>query len=107
MEGQYVREIVLDTGCKRTMVCQELVPPQNVVEGDVATIRCAHGDTVLYPLAKVQMEIDGIPIEVEAAVSTTLPVSVLLGEDVPELQQLIGSNARSNNSGSEDVMIDR
>ena len=105
VEGKYVQEIVLDTGCKRTMVHQELVPPENILEGDVATIRCAHGDTVLYPLAKVQMEVDGIPIEVEAAVSTTLPVSVLLGEDVPELQQLIGSKARSDYSGSEDVMI--
>ena len=38
-----------------------------------------------YPLAKVNMEIEGVPIEVEAAVSTTLPVSVLLGEDMPEL----------------------
>ena len=104
VEGKFVQEIVLDTGCKRTMVRQELVPPENILEGDVATIRCAHGDTVLYPLAKVQMEVDGIPIQVEAAVSTTLPRSVLLGEDVPELQQLIGSTARSD-SGSEDVMV--
>ena len=88
MEGQEVPEIVLDTGCKRTMVRQELVPPEKILEGDVATIRCAHGDTVLYPLANIQMEVNGIPIEVEAAVSTTLPVPVLLGEDVPELKQL-------------------
>ena len=50
------------------MVHQELVLPQNILEGDVATIRCAHGDTVLYPLAKVQMEVNSIPIEVEVAV---------------------------------------
>ena len=44
--------------------------------------------------------------EVEAAVSTTLPVSVLLGQDVPELQQLqMGSNARSDDSGLKDIMI--
>ena len=51
------------------------------------------------------MEVDGIPIEVKAAVSTTLPVAVLLGQDVPELQQLIGSNAGSDDSGSEDITI--
>ena len=84
---------------------QGLAPPENFLEGDIATIRCAHGDTVLYPLAKVQMEVDGIPIEVEAAVSTTLPVAVLLGQYVPELQQLMGSNVGSDNSGSEDIMI--
>ena len=43
--------------------------------------------------------------EVEAAVSTALPVLVLLGEDVPELQQLIGSKARNNYLGSEDIMV--
>ena len=86
------------------MVRQELVPPENILEGDVATIRSPHGDTVLYPLARVPMEVDGIPTEVEAAVSTTLPVSFIL-RDVPELQQLIGSKAMSDYSGSEDVMI--
>ena len=44
VEGKYAQEIVLDTGCKRTMVHQELVPPEKIIEGDVATIRCAHGD---------------------------------------------------------------
>ena len=29
-----------------TMVHQELVPPENIIKGDVATIRCAHSDTV-------------------------------------------------------------
>ena len=50
VEGKFASEIVLNTACKRTMVRQEL---------DVATIKCAHGDTVLYPLANVSMEIDG------------------------------------------------
>ena len=59
------------------MVHQELVPPQNILEGDVATIRCAHGDTVLYPLAKVQMEVNSI----EVAVSTTLPVYATTAEN--------------------------
>jgi len=61
------------------MVHRELVASDSLIERDVATIRCPHGDTALYPLAKVKMEIDGILIEVEAAVSGTLPVSVLLG----------------------------
>ncbi len=85
MEGQRVKEIVLDTGCKRTMVQHDLVTLDKIIQGDAATIRCAHGDTVLYPLAQVSLEIDGIP-EVEAAVSSTLPVPVLLGDDVPELR---------------------
>ncbi len=47
---------------------QELVLLKNILEGDVATIRCAHGN-VLYPLAMVKMEVNGIPIDVEAAIS--------------------------------------
>ena len=49
VEGQFVLEIVLDTAYKRTMARQEIVPPWKIIEGDVATIRCAHGDTALYP----------------------------------------------------------
>ena len=105
VEGQFVPEIVLDTACKRTMIRKELVPPWKIIEGDIATIRCAHGDTVLYPLANIHMEVDGRAFEVEAAVSTTLPVSVLLGGDVPELSQLIGDHRQGKLTSSEDVMV--
>ena len=65
-------------GTKSPLVQGDLVPNQKTLKGDVVTIRCAHGDTVLYPLAEVKMEIDGRQIQVEAAISDTLPVSVLL-----------------------------
>ena len=52
-------------------------------------IRCTHGDTVLYPLALVHLEIKGHWIDVEAALSDTLPMSVLLGMDVPQLWDFI------------------
>ena len=45
--------------------------------------------TVLYPLAEVTIEVDGVPLQVEAAVSETLPVAVLLGMDVQELVGLL------------------
>ena len=66
------------------------MPIHKVQDGDVSTIRCAHGDTVLYPLAKVTLEVGGRRMEVEAAISDTLPMSALLGTDVPELGDLIG-----------------
>ena len=43
-----------------------------------------------YPLADVDLEIEGKVVTVEAAVSETLPQSVLLGTDVPELLSLLG-----------------
>lgn len=41
-----------------------------------------HGDTIRYPLAKIEMELDRIQLMVRAAVSETLPVSVLLRTNV-------------------------
>ena len=102
VEGRYVRDIVLDTGCSRTLVRGDLVPSQKMQEGDVVTIRCAHGDTVLYPLAEVKMEVDGRQIQVEAAVSDTLPVSVLLGTDVAELGELLGKGISEKVQGQKD-----
>ena len=90
VEGQAVTDILLDTRCSQTLVKSDLVPTAKRVEGDAVTIRFAYGDTVLYPLPEVEMVVDGIPLQVEAAVSDTLPVSVLLGTDVPELNILLG-----------------
>ena len=66
-----------------------LVPPNCLVDGEV-TIRCAHGDTVIYPLAEARICVGGRELTVLAAVSDTLPVSMLLGRDVPELMALLG-----------------
>ena len=69
------------------------MPQHKILEGNSVTGWCAHGDTVLYPLAEVELEVDGRSIRVEAAVSESLPVAVLLGTDVPEFYQLLGGEA--------------
>lgn len=89
VEGKEVHNILLDTGCSRTLVHQDLIPESKIQESEVIAIRCAHGDTVIYPLAEISMEVEGRKITVEAAVSDTLPVSVLLGTDTPELAELL------------------
>ena len=108
VEGQQAMDILLDTGCSRTMVHKSLVPEQKLKEGEAVTIRCAHGDTVLYPLACVRLEVDGlhVPIIVDAAVSETLPTSVLLGTDVPELSTLLGAKTSVlQGEGQYEVMV--
>ena len=104
VEGRYVSDILLDTGCSRTLIRRELVPAKKVQEGDVVTIRCAHGDTVLYPLANVKLEVGGREVEVEAAISDTLPMSVLLGTDVAELGELLGLD-KTKPIPSEDAFV--
>ena len=91
VEGIYVNQIILDTGCSCTVVRQDLVPGHKLIEVHTVTIRCAHDDTVLYPVAQLELQVDGIPVHVEAAVFDSLPVQVLLGTDVPELHQLLGT----------------
>ena len=87
--GTQVNDVVLDTGCAHTIVHRTLVPEDRHLPGQAITLRCVHGDTVLYPLAEVEIEVSGVVIRVLAAVSDTLPVSVLLGTDVPELGLLL------------------
>ena len=55
VEGKYVKNILLDTGCSRTLVHRKLVPEEAFLEGRATRVHCAHGDTVLYHLAKVHM----------------------------------------------------
>ena len=76
MEGNHVEQIVLDTGFSQTIVRQYLVPEGKIIEGDAVTIRCAHSDIVLYPVAQLELEVDGPPLCVETAVSESLPVPV-------------------------------
>ena len=85
-------DVVLDTGCACTIVRRDLVPEEKFVAGATIRLRCAHGDVVTYPLAAVRLEIDGLSLPVTAAVAERLPVSVLLGTDVPELEKLIGQH---------------
>ena len=53
VEGQLVSDIVLDTGCSRTLVHSDLVSDEKLRQGEAVTVQCAHGDTVVYPLARM------------------------------------------------------
>ena len=83
VEGESVNDILVDSGCARTMVHQKLVPEGKVKEGEAVAMQCVHGDTVLYPVAEISLEVDGKQHVVEAAVSSTLPLSICLGTDIP------------------------
>ena len=78
----YCPNILMDTGATQTLGHNGLVADDDIVDGEV-TIRCAHGDAVSYPVAVVKINIGGKDIITTAAVSSTLPASVLLGWDVP------------------------
>ena len=71
---------MLDTGCSRTTVHSDLVSEGQIRERESAVVRCAHGDTVMYPMADICVELDGCTIDTVAAVSDTLPMDVLLSQ---------------------------
>jgi predicted aspartyl protease len=95
VEGCWVEDILLDTGCSRTLVHQKLVPEEAFLEGKATTFCCAHGDTVVYTLARIHIEVQRYSIDVEAAVSEDLPVGVLLGTDVSQLSELLSLSGES------------
>jgi len=105
VEGKAVNNILLDTGCSRTLVHQSLVPREKLLEGEAVAIRCAHGDTVLYPLAQVEMEIDGQSFEIQAAVADRLPMAVLLGTDVPQLPELLSGELLGSEAKIENALV--
>ena len=92
----------MDTGATQTLVRKGLVADDDIVDGEV-TIRCAHGDTVSYPLAVVKINIGGKDIITTAAVSSTLPASVLLGWDVPQLMDYV-QQKDSTRASKEDAL---
>ena len=106
MEGTRVEDAVLDTECTQTMVRRELVPEGQRIEGEAAAVTCACGDTVLYPIAEAEMELEGVKLQVTAALSDPLPVSILLGTDVPELGGLLRANPHTVHSeGSDQALV--
>ena len=105
VEGKPVSSILLDTGCSRTLIRKDLVPQHKLLHGEAVAIRCAHGDTVLYPLAEVDLEVDGYTLHVEAAISDTLPMPVLLGTDVPELKALLTGDLKPPAQQTDEALV--
>ena len=89
VKGKPVDDIILDTGYTRTIVRQDVFLPQVRSTERTIQIKCAHGDIYRYPLATIHLDVDGVQVEVMAAISQTLPVSVLLRTHVSQLVQLL------------------
>eukprot|EP00795_Rhopilema_esculentum_P005569 gene5569-9573_t len=81
IEGRPV-EILVDTGCSRTLVHKDLIPEGKVNEETRVDIQCAHGDYVSYPTAEVSIKIQDKVFLQRVVVSPNLPRPVLLGMDI-------------------------
>ena len=88
VEGVPVSDIMLDTVSYRTLIRRDLVPAQKLVEGEIP-VCCAHSDIITYSVPEVESEIDGRHYMAETGVVDGLSVSVLLGWDNPDLEDLL------------------
>ena len=87
VDGTDDSDIMLDTGAGRALVQLCLVPRKRLLGRNVI-VECVHGDRVSYPLARVEVIVDEKHYWLEAAAVKKLPMSVLLGRDVPELVKI-------------------
>ena len=94
VNGTPCDDIFVDTGATKTLVRGDLVQEEDILQGKT-TISCVHGDTVSYPIATVKIQVGGKEATTEAAVSSTLPVSALLGWDIPDLLTLVSEGRES------------
>ena len=89
VNGFLVDDLLLDTGCSKTIVQRDLVGEEQWLEQESTIIQCAHGDAIAYSLATMELEIQGKPVLVNAAVSDSLPQSVLVETDVPGMLETL------------------
>ena len=82
-------EDMLNTGCFQTLVRQLELVTEDKLTSRRASICCAHGGILQYPIADVQIRMGDMEFTVKAGVSDRLPRSVLLGTDVPAWRELL------------------
>ena len=82
LDGRSVQMLV-DSGCSQTMISARL-DAAKISSQEKVPILCAHGDTVLYPTAVVELQTGPWKREGQVVVALNLPVDVLLGTDLYE-----------------------
>ena len=105
VNGLLVNDLLLDIGCSKTIVWRDLVGEEQWLEEESTIIQCAHGDAIAYPLAEVQLQIQGKSVLVRAAVSDTLPQLALVGTDVPGMLEMLQGAADLEEDPIESALV--
>ena len=87
------------------MVRSDLIDKEKIVDEEFITIQCAHGDTNVAYTGSSELQVEERPVTVEAAVSDTLPRSVLLGTDVLEMSELLEQKKTVKHRGNALVVV--
>lgn len=85
--SKYIREgrveekdvkMLFDTGSHTTIVKADLVENEKWNEGETINVICVYGDSVDYPTAEVDLEMDGWAKKTKVALVPEVPVDVLI-----------------------------
>ncbi|KAL3967106.1 alpha-2-macroglobulin-like protein [Sarotherodon galilaeus] len=96
-------EALLDSGWFQTLVHSSIISGEKL-SGVGAAISCVHGDEHRYPTAEVYLTVGGQTYLLVVAVVPSLPYSVILGNDIPTLFDLIHqSDYDPQESAEEDI----
>lgn len=98
--------LLLDTGCSRTMARQSLAPEEKSRRTGCHYPMCSWRCSTVPSGCDVELEVEGAKVQVQAAISEKLPVSVLLGTDVPVLGKLLEANPSTvMSNGVKEVLV--
>ncbi|XP_029928572.1 uncharacterized protein LOC115374014 [Myripristis murdjan] len=84
-------QALLDTGSEQTLVHPSVLNDQCLLGGPGLDISCVHGDHRTYPTAAVYVEVAGQTYLLTVGVVRNLAHQVILGQDIPILQELVQS----------------
>lgn len=99
VNGQKV-DALLDSGCFQSVVLSSLVPEERWAREKIP-LTCIHGDEHTYPTAEIYMTVGGQTYLLKVALAEKLPFSVILGNDVPTLLDLMShTNPKGNENGN-------
>uniref|UniRef100_A0A3P9M6S3 Gypsy retrotransposon integrase-like protein 1 n=1 Tax=Oryzias latipes TaxID=8090 RepID=A0A3P9M6S3_ORYLA len=87
-------EALLDSGSNRTLVRQDSLPGGVMFSEGTIDIYCIHGDRVQYPIAEIELLVEGKPFSLRVGVLEKLPYPVVLGSDLPILAELIAKQSQ-------------
>lgn len=82
-------QALLDTGSVQTLIHPTLVQQELPLDKPVLNISCVHGDCKAYPVTVVYLEVSGQKYLISVGVVESLSFPVILGQDVPILQELV------------------
>lgn len=80
---------LIDTGSMQTIVKADLVPMHFWDFTSLVVIRCLHGEEKHYPTANVYVKVQEQTYLLKATLSCDLPYSMVLGQDLPVLMELL------------------